>query len=110
MSYPKVNPLATGSRAGSDILSGRSAGLKNTYSSNNVKDPKAQKRREQLLNLLVNKFRGKYGVELDDNNDRLIRAEVSRFLETDQMTEVNLIKLDKRLQEILIPRASAASS
>jgi len=68
------------------------------------KDERYVKRREQLLNLLVNKFRGKYitSVVADENNvDRIIRSEVSRFLERDQMTENNLIKLDQRLSELI---------
>jgi hypothetical protein len=50
-----------------------------------MKDERYHKRREQLLNLLVNKFRGKYitNVVGDENNvDRIIRAEVSKFLES----------------------------
>ena len=33
-------------------------------------------------------------MEEENNVDRVIRAEVSRFLETEQMTEANLIRLD----------------
>ena len=33
--------------------------------------------------------------------DRMIRTEVARFLEKEQMTEANLIKLDKRLAELI---------
>ena len=68
------------------------------------KDERYVKRREQLLNLLVNKFRGKYisSVVSDESNvDRIIRTEVTRFLEREQMTEGNLVKLDQRLGELL---------
>ena len=40
--------------------------------------------------------------------DRVVRAEVARFLETEQMTEANLIKLDKRLAELVTKGASAS--
>ena len=56
------------------------------------------------MNLLVNKFRGKYisSVVSDESNvDRIIRTEVTRFLEHEQMTEGNLVKLDQRLGELL---------
>lgn len=56
------------------------------------------------MNLLVNKFRGKYisSVVSDESNvDRIIRTEVTRFLEREQMTEGNLVKLDQRLGELL---------
>jgi hypothetical protein len=70
------------------------------------------KRREQLLNLLVNKFRGKYisSVVSDESNvDRIIRTEVTRFLEHEQMTEGNLVKLDQRLGELLENGAASRS-
>ena len=57
------------------------------------------------MNLLVNKFRGKYisSVVSDESNvDRIIRTEVTRFLEHEQMTPGgNLVKLDQRLGELL---------
>ncbi len=61
---------------------------------------------------MVNKFRGKYlsgkaSIEEENNVDRVIRAEVMKFLESEQMTEANLIKLDTRLGEILQTRNSA---
>jgi hypothetical protein len=52
----------------------------------------------------VNKFRGKYisSVVSDESNvDHIIRTTVTRFLECEQMTEVNLVKLDQRLGELL---------
>ena len=96
MSYPKKTASMAGSQYG-----GTFNGL--SSSQTNV-DVKAIKRREQLHTLLVNKFRGKYCVDMAEEEnamDRLIRAEVARFLETDQMTEANLIKLDKRLAEMI---------
>jgi hemerythrin superfamily protein len=58
----------------------------------------------------VNKFRGKYQIDIDADTglDRVVRAEVARFLETEQMTESNLIKLDKRLAELLSKGASGS--
>ena len=49
---------------------------------------------------------------MDEENDmdRLIRLEVARFLETEQMTETNLIKLDKRLAEVLSRQGSSKGS
>ena len=52
----------------------------------------------------MNKFRGKYisSVVSDESNvDHIIRTKVTRFLECEQMTEVNLVKLDQRLGELL---------
>ena len=56
------------------------------------------------MNLLVKKFRGEYisSVVSDESNvDRIIRTEVTRFLEHEQMAEGNLVKLDQRLGELL---------
>ncbi len=112
MSYPKKHPAAqsqvgTASQYGGGqqkSIMGNSVGLQ--------KDDKFVKRREQLQQLLVNKFRGKYlsgraSIEEENNVDRVIRAEVMKFLESEQMTEANLIKLDTRLSEILQTRNSA---
>jgi hypothetical protein len=60
--------------------------------------------REQLFNLLANKFRDKYisSVVSDESNvDRIIRTEITRFLEREHMTEGNLVKHDQRLGELL---------
>jgi hypothetical protein len=105
MSYPKKSITAGG------IPNGSTASLAaSQYGSATGKDVRAQKRREQLHTLLVNKFRGKYQIDIDADSglDRVVRAEVARFLETEQMTESNLIKLDKRLAELLSKGASAS--
>lgn len=105
MSYPKkslpAGGIPNGSTASLSQYGGSAAG---------GKDVRAQKRREQLHTLLVNKFRGKYQIDIDADTglDRVVRAEVARFLETEQMTESNLIKLDKRLAELLSKGASAS--
>ena len=109
MSYPKksITGAAAGVPNGSQAsLAGSQYGSAGAFS----KDVRAQKRREQLHTLLVNKFRGKYQIDLDADSglDRVVRAEVARFLETEQMTEANLIKLDKRLSELLTKGASAS--
>ena len=60
------------------------------------------KRREQLLKLLAKKFRGKYmsSVISDESNvDCIILTYITRFLEHEQMTEGNLVRLDQRLLE-----------
>lgn len=107
MSYPKK---ATTQQA-SGIPNGSTASLAaSQYGSVTGKDGRAQKRKEQLHTLLVNKFRGKYQIDIDADAglDRVVRAEVARFLETEQMTEANLIKLDKRLGELVTKGASAS--
>jgi hypothetical protein len=40
-------------------------------------------------------------MEDESNIDKVVRIEVARFLENEQMTEANLIKLDQRLAELL---------
>lgn len=56
-----------------------------------------------MKNLLITKFRGKFQVNPSDNDflDQTIRNEVETFLLNEQMTEQNLIKLDKRLTEVI---------
>ena len=74
-------------------------------SSSVQKDERHLKRREQLLNLLVNKFRGKYtsiSVVSDESNvDRIIRSGVTRFFIHEKITDGNFVKLDQRLGELL---------
>lgn len=41
--------------------------------------------------------------------DKVIRNEVAQFLETDNMTEADLVKLDKRLAEKLVKNGSVTS-
>jgi hypothetical protein len=62
-----------------------------------------------MKNLLITKFRGKFGggVADPDYTDRLIREEVEKFLSNEQMTEQNLIKLDKRLTELINGKSSS---
>lgn len=81
MSYPKKHPVS----------------LKDSE-----RDSKFSQRRDQLKNLLVTKFRGKFGVTGATDTDWIdntIRAEVETFLNNEQMTEANLIKLDRKLTE-----------
>ena len=55
-----------------------------------------------MKNLLVTKFRGKFGVAGDNTEiDAIIREEVDTFLSNEQMSEQNLIKLDKKLSELI---------
>lgn len=66
------------------------------------RDSKTQQRRDQMKTLLINKFRGKYNVTAENEKvDRVIKAEVEKFLDTEQMTETNLVKLDKKLSDAL---------
>ncbi len=45
---------------------------------------------------MINKFRGKYTTEQDQEDiDAVIRREVEVFLNTEKMTEANLVKLDQ---------------
>jgi hypothetical protein len=101
MSYPKKNLGSTASMTASQYGSQMASG--------NERDTKALKRREQLHTLLTNKFRGKYQVDVDEDKvlDNMIKVEVARFLDNEQMTEVNLVKLDKKLGEILSKRSSS---
>jgi hypothetical protein len=59
----------------------------------------------------VNKFRGKYAVNLDESSeaerDRVINAEVAKFLLEEPMTEANLLKLDKRFSDIFQNKAAS---
>jgi len=55
-------------------------------------------KKDQVKNLLINKFRNKIGVVPDGGPlDLLVKNEVGAFLAVEQPTEANLIKLDKRL-------------
>jgi hypothetical protein len=48
---------------------------------------------EQLKDLLVNKFKLKYG----DKAEKMITNEVTKFLKNDRLTENNLMKLDSKI-------------
>ena len=49
-------------------------------------------KRDQIKNLLVNKFRGKYQVTAQsDEFDATIRLEVEKFVDSHQMSELELI-------------------
>lgn len=62
MSYPKKHPATQGSQVGMTASQyGSNSFVRSAVGSSVVqKDERYVKRREQLLNLLVNKFRGKY--------------------------------------------------
>jgi hypothetical protein len=53
-------------------------------------------KKEQLKGLLINKFKLKYG----DKAEKLITAEVERFLKNDRLTESNLVKLDDKIGKV----------
>ena len=76
MSYPKKHPTL----------------------SHHIVDTRTQEKlhkREQLKSLLVTKFKTKYGVK-GDNNDQntLIQKEIEHFLQTNNMSEAALNTLD----------------
>ena len=55
-------------------------------------------KREQLKNIIINKFRSKYNVQAEvDDFDNVIKRNVNDFIENEQMSEANLAKLDKKL-------------
>lgn len=64
---------------------------------------KQNKKREQLANLLVNKFRNKYNVNSakDAKIDAIIQKEVSSLLQGGHATEANLFKLDSKLETLI---------
>jgi hypothetical protein len=67
MSYPKRHPVVA---------------------KESERDTKTQQRREQMKNLLVTKFRGKFGVSGENSEvDAIIREEVEVFLNNEQMSE-----------------------
>lgn len=66
----------------------------------NVKrEREKEHRKEQLKNLIVNKFRTKYALGLPnaDERNQIISDEVNQFIESQKCTEKNLIDLDKKL-------------
>ena len=81
MSYPKRHPA---------------------YKPENEKQIRLSHKKEQLKNLLINKFRGKYCIPAEvSGQDRLIKDEVETFLASGHVTENGLINLDKKLQKVL---------
>jgi parvulin-like peptidyl-prolyl isomerase len=59
-----------------------------------------EQKRQQLIVLLVNKFRNKFGVNnvTEPQADNLIRKEVQDLLQGEQMYEKRLNQLDKKLE------------
>jgi hypothetical protein len=58
-------------------------------------------KRDQIKNLLVNKFRGKFNAMAQtDDFEAVIRYEVDKFVNSQQMSEQNLIALDKSLTQL----------
>jgi len=59
-------------------------------------------KREQLKQMLINKFRVKYGIKADvDNFDAIIRDEVETLMQNNALTEHDLTQMDKRLRQRL---------
>ncbi|CDW74231.1 UNKNOWN [Stylonychia lemnae] len=83
MSYPKRGPAAV---AGS--LTDRTE--------------KNLQRMEQMRNLLLSKFRAKFGIKMsDDKADHILQGELNDFIQNDQFNEASLLKLERRLSDIL---------
>ncbi len=84
MSYPKRGPAV---------------------SKDSVRDTKTTIKKEQLKNLLVNKFRGKYRTQIGGSDyeatESIIQEQVDAFVNNEIMTESNLLNLDKKLSIIL---------
>ncbi len=60
---------------------------------------KKQQKRDQLKQILINKFRGKYNIKADiDDLDRYLKDEVEAIIASNNMSETALVDLDKRLQ------------
>eukprot|EP01022_Parablepharisma_sp_SALTPOND_P015723 TRINITY_DN224_c0_g5_i1.p2 TRINITY_DN224_c0_g5~~TRINITY_DN224_c0_g5_i1.p2 ORF type:complete len:708 (+),score=148.81 TRINITY_DN224_c0_g5_i1:2100-4223(+) len=60
------------------------------------------KKRDQLKNLLVGKFKSKYAASLKSVNlDAFISNEVEKFLAQGNLTEPNLAKLDQKINEAI---------
>lgn len=62
-----------------------------------------EKKRLQLVVLLTNKFRNKFGVNnvTEPAIDQIIRQEISQLLADGQTYESNLNKLDKKLEVVI---------
>lgn len=73
----------------------------NSLNAQDKREKEKIQRREQLKNLIVNKFRSKYvyGAPNTSERDQIISDEVAKFIETQQCTEKNLIQLDKKLMQ-----------
>lgn len=58
-------------------------------------------KREQLKNLLINKFRTKFNVRGEiDAFDEIIKNEIDILVAQNDMTEANLNKLDRHLNRL----------
>ena len=81
MSYPKQHPIKSPSNL-------------------DVHNQKKTQKRDQIKQMLINKFRLKYAVKPDvDAFDQVIRDEVNALMVLDKITEGELMKLDKRLSQ-----------
>ena len=67
-----------------------------------------EKKRQQLVVLLTNKFRNKFGINnvTEPHIDVIIRDEIRNLLADGKTYESNLTKLDKKL-EVMIKEARA---
>jgi len=62
-----------------------------------------QQKRDQLKNLIVTKLKNKYASQNPPADfEDTIRREVDYLLTHEQPTEANLLKLDKKLQKMLL--------
>ena len=76
----------------------------------NVKDAVISKKRENLTELLINKFRGKFKCNANSQLDQIIIAEVKKVLDQGAPSETALNKLDIKLRNIADTIASGKKS
>ena len=71
----------------------------NSLSVQDKREKEKIQRREQLKNLIINRFRTKYtyGAKDAQQRDVIITREVSLFIDNEKWTEKNLLELDKKL-------------
>ena len=92
MSYPKQHPIKTSSNLDVHTL-------------------KKTQKRDQIKQMLINKFRLKYAVKPDvDAFDQVIRDEVNALMVLDKITEGELMKLDKRLSQKVLNNPEEAEN
>jgi hypothetical protein len=67
----------------------------------NIINPKERllnfKKRNKLKDLLITKFRNKYGI---NENDQVLETEVTKFLQGEKLTDIDLQRLDNRIKTL----------
>lgn len=67
----------------------------------NTRDVEKMQKQEQLMQLLVNKFRNKFRVSMSEQSeiDSIIKYNVATLITSGNMTEKNLKELDLKLEK-----------